>query len=393
MENQGINSKIKANAVSAYLLLFVSLSFLFIKENDSLNHPFVKSHVKTAFTIHLLFLFTYIIFISSWVLSGIMIFGLSLAELIAKTIFLILLTWLVVWIYRANQWKKLSSMELFHFAKSSPEKIIDINGDGKFWEKDKITLLLSYIPLVWFFNYAQYQKNNIIRNNTKLNLLITLIISFLSLFSHYNLATLLLLFYTIFIVFAGINMFTRNQIISLNLEKIPSVKELSYIIKSLWEYIKNYFSEEKFIGIHEIVNKKIDEDLKKEQQESALLEKKKDSRIPKLLVYIPYVNLIFLFIRNTKYMFHIRNGITITLLLILSQIIAYFWYYDSSFNQLVIIPILFWIWYSKKETIYKMAFIYEIYEWFQKLRNIVSFETKKVNQMRKKETEVSLKVK
>jgi hypothetical protein len=65
MENQGINSKIKANAVSAYLLLFVSLSFLFIKENDSLNHPFVKSHVKTAFTIHLLFLFTYIIFISS----------------------------------------------------------------------------------------------------------------------------------------------------------------------------------------------------------------------------------------------------------------------------------------------------------------------------------------
>jgi hypothetical protein len=392
MENNAISSKIKANAVCSYLLLFVSIFFLFNKENKYLNNDFVKSHVKTAFSIHILFLITYIIFISSSLFGWIFIFELSLGDLIAKAIFLLLLTWLITWIYKANSWKPFGRLDIFHFAKSSPEKIIDINGDGKFWEKDKITILISYIPLLWFLNYAQYQKNNIIRNNTKVNIFITTILFLLYIYSHYNLGNLLALFYTIFIVFAWVSMFAKNQIIHINLQNVPTIKELSYIVRSLWKYISNYFWNKKFVSLNEIVKKKIADDIQLEKKELQELEKKKESRIPSFLIYIPYINLIFLFIRNTKYQFHIRNWLTITSLLILSQIAAYFWYYNSDLNRFIMIPILFGIWYGWKESIYKMAFIYDIYELSRKLISVFWFKTKQINEMRKKETKVHLKV-
>jgi hypothetical protein len=56
------NKKIKANAVSAYLLIFVSIFFLTNRNNSLLNNDFVKTHTKSAFLIHLGFLATYIVF-------------------------------------------------------------------------------------------------------------------------------------------------------------------------------------------------------------------------------------------------------------------------------------------------------------------------------------------
>jgi hypothetical protein len=188
-------------------------------------------------------------------------------------------------------------------------------------------------------------------------------------------------------------MFSRNEIISFNLSKIPTFKELSYIVKSLGGYISNYFWDKEFISLNKIIKKKIDTDLQIEKKELLDLKEKKECRIPSFLIYIPYINLIFLFIKNTRYSFHIRNGITITVLLIILQIATYLWYYNSAFTQLLIIPILFGIWYSKSEPIYKMAFIYDLYELFQKTVQILWIKTKQVNEIRKKETGVSLKVK
>ena len=64
LKNMEKNKKIIANAVSAYFMIFISLSFLFNKNNKYLNNDFVKSHTKTAFIIHIMFLFTYVVFVS-----------------------------------------------------------------------------------------------------------------------------------------------------------------------------------------------------------------------------------------------------------------------------------------------------------------------------------------
>jgi uncharacterized membrane protein len=64
MQENNIHQKSINNAISAYLMVFISVIFLFNKKNDFLNNHFVKSHTKVAFLIHLSFLINYIIFIS-----------------------------------------------------------------------------------------------------------------------------------------------------------------------------------------------------------------------------------------------------------------------------------------------------------------------------------------
>jgi hypothetical protein len=64
MQNSELNfEKVKANAVSSYLLLFVSSAFLFNKNDPYLNNSFVKSHTKVALLIHLAIAITAIIFL------------------------------------------------------------------------------------------------------------------------------------------------------------------------------------------------------------------------------------------------------------------------------------------------------------------------------------------
>jgi uncharacterized membrane protein len=70
LENNGnISQKVIGNAISAYLLMFISGLFFFNKTNENINHPFVKAHTKTAMLIHLGFLVTYIVFISNSLFS------------------------------------------------------------------------------------------------------------------------------------------------------------------------------------------------------------------------------------------------------------------------------------------------------------------------------------
>ncbi len=50
---EDLNKKIIGNAVVAYFMVFVSIFFLWSKE-PYINHPFVKSHVKSAVSLHIL---------------------------------------------------------------------------------------------------------------------------------------------------------------------------------------------------------------------------------------------------------------------------------------------------------------------------------------------------
>jgi len=87
MEQNIIHKKSINNAISAYLMVFISSLFLFNKKNEYVNNEFVKSHTKTAFLIHLSFLLTYIIFISFSFLKNVSILNYNLNYFLASTIF------------------------------------------------------------------------------------------------------------------------------------------------------------------------------------------------------------------------------------------------------------------------------------------------------------------
>ncbi|MDP3381614.1 MAG: hypothetical protein Q8S84_09295 [bacterium] len=71
--------------------------------------------------------------------------------------------------------------------------------------------------------------------------------------------------------------------------------------------MKYYFSEEHFKDIYTII--KNENDIIKSNNEKELIElnEKKDLRPAKFLLYIPFINLIFLFFKNTKYTYHKIN--------------------------------------------------------------------------------------
>jgi len=89
-EGTQIHQKTINNAISAYLMLFISATFLLNKDNEYINNSFVKSHTKVAFLIHLSFLVTYVIFIRFAFLKDISIVNYSLSHILASSIFTLL---------------------------------------------------------------------------------------------------------------------------------------------------------------------------------------------------------------------------------------------------------------------------------------------------------------
>ena len=66
-------------------------------------------------------------------------------------------------IYRANKGEVLTANELMTLSRS--EKLMSIE-ERKFNEQEKVSIILSYIPLLGYIVYAQDYKNPIVKINT-----------------------------------------------------------------------------------------------------------------------------------------------------------------------------------------------------------------------------------
>lgn len=389
--NENLSEKIIGNAITAYLMMFISWLFLFNKTNKNINNDFVKWHTKSAMLIHLWFLITYIVFISNSLFSSINILWFWLNNLIADIIFCFLLFLLIIWIYKAKNGLEFSIWKNIGISKK--EAILDINWDWEITEEEKITILLSFVPLFGFLIFAKNKDNKVIQDWTRLNIIVSLAIALLYIFWYNNLSNLLSLIYIITITFIGINLFARNELVQIKLPDILSPKNTYLLLITIKNYLKNYFSNTNFKNFDtlslEISEKiKLQKDIDEEE-----LKTKNDLKIHKFLIYIPIINLIFLFIKNTKYSFHIRNGLIITLLLLITIPLGLFWYFNLKLDLLLLFPIFFWISYSWNTLAYRMPIIYDIYLLISSIFSFLKFWTKRINEKRKEENEIILKVK
>ncbi|MDP2091037.1 MAG: hypothetical protein Q8K30_05575 [Candidatus Gracilibacteria bacterium] len=381
-----IDHKVIGNAISAYLMIFISWLFLFNKTNKNINNYYVIGHTKSASTIHLGFLITYIVFISNSFLGKLGIFGIGLNIIIADIIFIGLLIALIMGIYRAQKGLEFNIGN--HINISNKHSLLDINGDGEITEEEKLTIFLSHIPFVGYLNYAKYSENSTIQESTRLNIFITFLLSILYLSGYSNLANLFGLFYIIFITFIGINLFTRNELIQIKLAELFSAYKIRFYIIVGFKYLKYYFSEEHFKDIYTII--KNENDIIKSNNEKELIElnEKKDLRPAKFLLYIPFINLIFLFFKNTKYTYHKINGIIITILITIGIFTSFYGYTSYNIILLSLFPILFGIGFSKYKLDYKIPFIFDIYIVLSKLFGF----SKTIKDKRKEVNEISLKI-
>jgi hypothetical protein len=390
MNNKPLNidNKVKNNAIIAYLFILVNITFLFNKSNTLLNNSFVKTHTKTAILIHLWFLINTIVFVYYWLGFYGEVMGYSISDIIAISIYLILFWFMIVWIYKAYCWKLFMLWESINYKNN--KKLLDIDSSWSFDEKDKLTIIISKIPFLWFFIYPRYKNNKLIESNTKLNLILTILIVSLYVFWNPNLANLLLLFYIIFIVFTSINLFVKNEVINIKLESIPNLDKLLIYSIVLLKYLWNYFKAKDFPSFEEILKKVLLEQEVRDTSETKKLEKLSNFKLWKYIIYIPILNIIALFNINSKQKIHIINWILITLSFI---ILALIYWINNKYQLLLLLPLFFSIWYMNTWILnYKIPFLYNIFELFVWIKNSISGFFTKIRKIKNTEKEVKMKV-
>lgn len=383
MEN--LHKKVIWNAISAYFLLIVSIFFLFSKQ-EYINHPFVKNHVKAAFSLHILLLGMY--FVMSYdFLDGVDVLWYSINTIITAIFSLWIFGAMLYGAYEAHRGKTTSLGEIFHTAGLSKE-IVRNNTTEKLQEEQTLLLILAHIPFIGYIIYPRHKDIPHIRDVSQLNLFVTVVSCLLASVGYLSLASLCMLAYIIWGVFQSLRLVFQNEIITLDLSKAPTAEEKYILQKSLLTYLWNTLGKKTFSPLKSLVEEKTKLRRETELADIKKLKTLKKSVFPSWIFYVPVVNILGLFALKSYDSFHIKNGITISLIFVL-MFATLGW--DSPLLVFVLFPICYGIGYIDRKA-YKMPYIYDIYSFFGHIFSGIWHIFHRTRTLQKTEKKVSVKM-
>jgi len=381
------NSKIIWNAISAYFMIFVSGMFLFNKNDPLLSNKFVKQHTKSALLIHLGFLISYITFISYWIWTSINIWSFALNYIIASILCIILLWMLLFWVFRASKWNTFAIWEIIKVSKV--QWVVDINKETTdLDERAKLDILLSYIPFVSFYLSPKHWDNQFIKHWSRWTLFLTVILILLYNFWYNDIVMFITLVYTVYVVFIGLNLFTTWNIIQIRFSNIFSPAYKFQYTQALCRYFKNYIKWNNLDPVNTYLEEIKNEYKTLEDSDNDKVLVLPDLKLPKFAIYIPLLNLLYIFVKENKYSTHIRNGIVISILFIITVLLIKFTTLNYGLLYLFVIISIYWIWTIHNQPVYKMPYIYMFYTALMK----VTGKTKEANAKYNVEKNITLKV-
>lgn len=377
-----LNKKVIWNAISAYFLVFVSIFFLFSKQKY-VNHPFVKNHVKSAFILHIMLLLMLYIMSYSF-LDSVQIFNYSLNTLITITLSLGIFWAMLYGVLEAHRGKTTSLWEIIHTAWIS-HKMIQSTNTEKMKEEENFLLILAHVPFFGYIIYPRHKNLEHIRDISQLNLFATVVSILLLTAGYSSLGSIVMLLYIIWSVLQSLMLVFQSELITLNLSKFP-VAEEKYILQiATIKYVGNTLKKEAFIPFQKIKDILTTQRRNREKSDIEVLKKLKKSSLPSFLYYIPIVNLIWIFFTKTYDRFHIKNGITITLIFTILCIL--FWW-DSPVLLFVLFPVCYGIGYIERKA-YRMPYIYDMYSfiaWILYFITHIFYKTRSLQKTQKVET-------
>lgn len=353
------DTRTKNNALSAYMLVWVCATFLFVKNNEYIDNDFVKSHTKTALLLQLFLVVTWFLFLHLSILSGFVFLNYGLNEIISIILFLFTFAFMLYGMYKAGKWEYFTIRDFGSMTKT--ENLVEVAENVEMNEKEKMTLILAHIPFIWFLVYGKYYnyRNQLLDNIIKLNSYSSFLIILIYILGYSNIASVFVLFYILFVVFSSIQIVMKWNILNFNLRYLKDTLSYFVFFKSFFIYLKRYFTAFQKFSVIELETR-----LKEEQRAKdniAILSTKNDTKIPSFLIYIPIINIMFCFIKNSKYINHIKNGLAITSLFILILLLNYFYLVSLNWLLLLLFPIFFWIAYLPRLD-YRLAFLNDAYE-------------------------------
>ncbi len=347
-----ISEKVRGNALVAYLMVLVNISFL-ISHNPDVSHPFVKHHVRSAFILHILLLGVF--FIMSYpFLDTIPIMWYSLNTIITILLSLGIFSSILYGMFRAYHGETMNFGDMFE---NVWIKTPTSHSSEAISEEYQSILILSHVPFLGYMLYPKHKKIPHVTDIIKINFLTTLLASCIFLIGYTSLSSLIMLVYIIWSVFNGSRLIMSHEISTPDLHMIPTMQESYILLISLTHYIINSLKRETFTPLKEIVHHTSLKNFETEKHNLEALKTLPKGNIPWALLYIPIINIIGIYSRKTRDIYHIKNGLILTLIFIFLSIL---WYEYSNLLLLFLFPICFWIWYLDRKA-YKMPYIYDIY--------------------------------
>lgn len=323
-----LNKKVIGNATAAYFMVFVSLSFLFSSKPE-LNHPFVKAHVKSAFTLHLLM--GILLFVMSYpFLDNIKIASYSLNTIITAIIALIIFAAILYAMNKAHKGQSVTLWEIFQKAGVS-KNIVRTQSSQEIKEDEWSILMLAHIPFLWYIIGPKHMQLSHMRDILQLNFIVTLIVILIFIAGYSSLSSIILLAYIIWSVLQAVSITTGGKVISIGIDMLPSVEEKYIIQKSLLHYVKNTLKKNTFVPLSKIIATKTLERQTDEKHNAANI--------------------------KSKYGYHTKNALILIILFIISLFIFGL---SSPIILLFLFPICYSIGYSERVA-YKMPYIYDLY--------------------------------
>jgi len=324
-----LNKKIIWNAISAYFMVFVCITFL-LSKNKYLNHSFVKKHVISAFLLHSLLMLTWFI-MSYGFFSGIVLAGYSLNTIITAWIFLCIFSGILYGMKMAHEWKTVTLWEMFHKA-SSGKNLISKNSGENIEESQSSILILSHIPFIGYIIWTRNKDIPHMRDILQLNFLSTLWACLLLILGYTSLANIIMLVYIVWSVAQSISLIVHGSIITLWLDIVPTVEEKYILQKTSLQYVYNSLMKKPFVSFKQL------------QKSQILARETLMKNDEKELSQSPYKNMI-------------RHSIILGILFI---VCLYSLWINSPILILFLFPVSYLIGYSELKT-YKMPYIYDVY--------------------------------
>ena len=309
-------------------MVFVSVFFLWSKK-PYINHEFVRSHVKSAFSLHLIM--AIMLFVMSYpFLRGTHILGYSINTIITASLSLLIFAGILYGMFMAYKWKTVTLWEIFHKTWASKD-LITTSRSEKISEENSLLLMLAHVPFLGYIIYPRHKDLAHIRDISQLNLFVTILCVLLYIATYASLASLIMLAYIIYSVFQSIRLALEDEITTLNLDIVPTVSEKYILQKSLITYLGNTLTKKPFVPLHKILAEKTASVEKQKQQDN------KDALWRKS--------------------FHIKNSILLILLFVIC-IVLFSW--SSPVLLLFLFPLCYSFWYKDDRT-YRMPYIYDTY--------------------------------
>lgn len=289
-------------------------------------------------------------------LDGIHIFHYSINSLLTAFLGIAIFIGILYGAYKAHMWETVTLWEIFHKT-GVKTQLLSQNQTHEIGEEQSILLILAQIPFLGYIIASWHPQIPHMRDISMLNLCVSLIAVVFYIFGYSSLANIILLVYIIWTVLQSIRLIIQQELSTIDMSNVPSPQQKYILTQTLLIYLYKLLHHKKdFVDFQSLKKQQETNYELKKQANLQKIQDLQDSKFPNILLYIPGINLLWIFFIAHKEQFHIKNGLALTLCTLALVLIFGL---QSPVGILLLFPISYGIG-NLKNPVYQIPYLYDV---------------------------------